>query len=165
MRTCINGSLIGFRFFNVFGWGEFHKGKNANIVYRFYRMMRENGFIDLFKDHIQRDHVYVDDVAEVMYRAMITDNFQNGIYNLGGNHPISHRRVAEIVIETIMEEGLIEEKDPAEYIKLIDIPAELRDKFQFYTFAEGQMESVSVITKGNEEKMKEYVRMLIRYNK
>ena len=127
--------------------------------------MRENGFIDLFKDHIQRDHVYVDDVAEVMYRAMITDNFQNGIYNLGGNHPIAHRRVAEIVIETIMEEGLIEEKDPAEYIKLIDIPAELRDKFQFYTFAEGQMESVSVITKGNEEKMKEYVRMLIRYNK
>jgi ADP-L-glycero-D-manno-heptose 6-epimerase len=104
-------------------------------------------------------------VAEVMYRAMITDNFQNGIYNLGGNHPISHRRVAEIVIETIMEEGLIEEKDPAEYTKLIDIPAELRDKFQFYTFAEGQMESVSVITKGNEEKMKEYVRMLIRYNK
>lgn len=157
--------VIGFRFFNVFGWGEFHKGKNANIVYRFYRMMRENGFIDLFKDHIQRDHVYVDDVAEVMYRAMITDNFQNGIYNLGGNHPIAHRRVAEIVIETIMEEGLIEEKDPAEYIKLIDIPAELRDKFQFYTFAEGQMESVSVITKGNEEKMKEYVRMLIRYNK
>ena len=157
--------VIGFRFFNVFGWGEFHKGKNANIVYRFYRMMRENGFIDLFKDHIQRDHVYVDDVAEVMYRAMITDNFQNGIYNLGGNHPISHRRVAEIVIETIMEEGLIEEKAPAEYIKLIDIPAELRDKFQFYTFAEGQMESVSVITKGNEEKMKEYVKMLIRYNK
>ena len=157
--------VIGFRFFNVFGWGEFHKGKNANIVYRFYRMMRENGFIDLFKDHIQRDHVYVDDVAEVMYRAMITDNFQNGIYNLGGNHPISHRRVAEIVIETIMEEGLIEEKAPAEYIKLIDIPAELRDKFQFYTFAEGQMESVSVITKGNEEKMKDYVRMLIRYNK
>jgi ADP-L-glycero-D-manno-heptose 6-epimerase len=73
--------------------------------------------------------------------------------------------VAEIVIETIMEEGLIEEKAPAEYIKLIDIPAELRDKFQFYTFAEGQIESVSVITKGNEEKMKDYVRMLIRYNK
>jgi ADP-L-glycero-D-manno-heptose 6-epimerase len=64
-----------------------------------------------------------------------------------------------------MEEGLIEKKDPAEYIKMIDIPAELRDKFQFYTFAEGQMESISVITKGNEEKMKDYVKMLIRYNK
>ena len=33
--------VMGFRFFNVFGWGEFHKGKNANIVYRFYRFLKD----------------------------------------------------------------------------------------------------------------------------
>ncbi len=160
-----NVKVIGFRFFNVFGWGEFHKGKNANIAYRFYKMMREQGYIDLFKDEIVRDHVYVDDVAEVMYNAMMYDNFENGIYNLGGNHPISHRRVAEIVVETLIEEGVVATKAPAEYIKLIEMPESLREKFQFHTFAEGQLNLISEITKGNEEKMKLYVRMLIQNNK
>ena len=162
----INGrKVVGFRFFNVFGWGEFHKGKNANIVYRFYRMVRDNGVIDLFKDEIRRDHVFVGDVAEVMYNAMTTDNFPNGIHNLGGNHPVSHRRVAEVVVETMMEEGVIDKKETEEYIRLIDMPADLREKFQFYTYAEGQQEYVTAITKGNEEKMRDYVRMLIRKGK
>lgn len=157
--------VIGFRFFNVFGWGEFHKGKNANIVYRFYRMMRDTGYIDLFKDEIVRDHVYVDDVAEVMYNALIYDNFENGIYNLGGNHPISHRHVAEIVIETLIAEGVIAKKNAFEYIREIEMPQELREKFQFHTYAEGQQNLVSEITKGNEEKMRTYVKKLIQNNK
>ncbi len=164
MRQTDN-KIIGFRFFNVFGWGEFHKGKNANIVYRFYRMVKDDGKIDLFRDEIVRDHVYVEDVAEVMYQAMTGYQFQNGIYNLGGNHPISHRQVAEIVVETMMEEGVLDRKTPSAYIQLIDMPVELREKFQFYTFAEGQSEFISAITHGNEEKMRGYVRMLIQNDK
>lgn len=160
-----DNKVIGFRFFNVFGWGEFHKGKNANIVYRFYKMMKEQGYIDLFKDHIVRDHVYVDDVAEVMFNAMMYDHFKNGIYNLGGNHPISHRRVAELVVETLIAEGVVSEKDVKDYIKEIDMPKELRDKFQFHTFAEGQLNLISEITKGNEDKMKLYVKQLIQEDK
>lgn len=160
-----NNKVIGFRFFNVFGWGEFHKGKNANIVYRFYRMMKDSGYIDLFEDEIVRDHVYVDDVAEVLYNAMMYDHFENGVYNLGGNHPISHRRVAEIVIETLIAEGVVAKKDASEYIKKIEMPQELRDKFQFYTHAEGQPDFVSDITRGNDEKMGKYVKMLIQNNK
>lgn len=157
--------VIGFRFFNVFGWGEFHKGKNANIVYRFYRMMKEEGHIDLFRDDIIRDHVYAQDVTEVMYRAMKDDMLENGIYNLGGNHPIAHRRVAEIVVEILMEKGVIEKKNTAEYIRLIDMPHGLRSKFQFHTYAEGQLPQISIITVDNELKMKEYVRQLIANNK
>lgn len=163
-KFCDN-KVVGFRFFNVFGWGEFHKDKNANIVYRFYEMMRDNGYINLFKDEIIRDHVYVDDVVEVMYRALVDDNITNGIYNLGGNHPISHRRVAEIVIETMMENGVIERQDPTQCIHLIDMPQELRNKFQFYTHSENQLDLISEITKGNEEKMKSYVKNLILNNK
>lgn len=157
--------IIGFRFFNVFGWGEFHKGKNANIVYRFYRMLKDNGSIDLFKDEIVRDHVYVKDVAQVMYCAMMFDDFKNGIYNLGGNHPVSHHRVAEIVAETMMEQGVIDNKDASGYINLIDMPSDLREKFQFHTYAEGQLKIISDLTIGNEEKMKEYVRQLIQNDK
>ena len=157
--------VVGFRFFNVFGWGEFHKGKNANIVYRFYRFIKEKNFIDLFQNHIVRDHIWVEDVAEVMYQAMIREDMMTGIYNLGGNHPISHRQVAEIVINTMMEERIIPQKPVEEYIKLIEIPEELRDKFQFYTHAAGQLDFITDIAKGNNMKMKEYVKALIRANK
>lgn len=157
--------VAGFRFFNVFGWGEFHKGKNANIVYRFYRFIKEKGFIDLFNREIIRDHIWVEDVAEVMYHAVSSNEITTGIYNLGGNHPISHRQVAEIVVNTMIEEGVIPKADPDTYIKPIDIPEELREKFQFYTHAAGQLPFISEIAKGNDLKMKEYVKALIKAGK
>lgn len=160
-----SNKVIGFRFFNVFGWGEFHKGKNANIVFRFYKMLKEQGCIELFNEPIKRDHVYVKDVCQVLYQAMKTGQLQNGIYNLGGNHPVSHRRVAEIVAKTMMEEDAIEKKEPAAYIRLIEMPKELRAKFQFHTFAEEQEAFISTITQNNEEKMKEYIIELIRNKK
>ena len=127
--------VIGFRFFNVFGWGEFHKGKNANIVYRFYRFIKEKNYIDLFNKEIVRDHIWVEDVAEVMYQAMLRPDMITGIYNLGGNHPITHRNVAEIVVKTMMEEGVISSGDVDNYIRLVEIPEDLQEKFQFYTHA------------------------------
>ena len=157
--------VIGFRFFNVFGWGEFHKGKNANIVYRFYRFIKEKNYIDLFNKEIIRDHIWVEDVAEVMYQAMEKSNMKSGIYNLGGNHPISHEYVAEIVISTMMEEGVIPQSNIKDYIKPIDIPAELVDKFQFYTHAESQLPFISEIAKDNDKKMADYVRRLIQEGK
>ncbi len=157
--------VVGFRFFNVFGWGEFHKGKNANIVYRFYRFIKEKNYIDLFNKEIIRDHIWVEDVAEVMYQAMVRDEITTGIYNLGGNHPITHRQVAEIVINTMMDEGVIPPKTIDEYITLIDIPEELRDKFQFYTHADNQLPFISEISKGNDKKMADYVKRLINEGK
>lgn len=161
-KSQFRNKVIGFRFFNVFGWGEFHKGKNANIVYRFYRFIREKNYIDLFNREIIRDHIWVDDVAEVMYQAMTREDMPSGIYNLGGNHPVSHRRVAEIVITTMIEEGVIPEKPVDAYIQLVDIPEELRDKFQFYTHADHQLPFISEISKDNDRKMAAYVRELIK---
>jgi len=112
-----------------------------------------------------RDHVFVDDVAHVMFDAMTAEGWTNGIYNLGGNHPVSHRRVAELVVNTMMDEGVVEKKNVDAYIRPIDMPADLRAKFQFHTFAEGQLSSVSAITEGNEQKMVAYVRSLIAHNK
>lgn len=160
------GRVIGYRFFNVFGWGEFHKGKNANIVYRFYRYMKDEGKIPLFKGDIVRDHVYAEDVTEVLYQAMINDKIQSGIYNLGGNHPISHLEIAGLVVQTLMENHVVSIiSDPNEYIERVDMPEELRAKFQFYTHAENQEYWISNITKGNYEKMRAYIERLIKENK
>ena len=161
-----DGRVMGFRFFNVFGWGEFHKGKNANIVYRFYRYMKDEGKIPLFKGNIVRDHVYAEDVTEVLYQAMINDDLKSGIYNLGGNHPISHLEIAGLVVETLMNNGIVPViSDPDEYIERTDMPEDLRAKFQFYTHSENQETWISDITKGNIEKMRTYIEMLIKYNK
>ena len=157
--------VIGFRFFNVFGWGEFHKGKNANIVYRFYRFMKDCNHIDLFNREIIRDHIWVEDVAEVMYQAMFRDDMKSGIYNLGGNNPVSHRLVAETVVNTMMKEGIVPQGDTADYIRLIEIPVELRDKFQFYTHSEHQLPFINDIAKDNVGKMEDYVKMLIEKNR
>lgn len=160
------GRVMGYRFFNVFGWGEFHKGKNANIVYRFYRYMKDEGKIPLFKGDIVRDHVYAEDVTEVLYQAMINDKIQRGIYNLGGNHPISHLEIAGLVVQTLMENHVVSIiSDPNEYIERIDMPEELMAKFQFYTHAENQEDWISNITKGNYEKMRAYIERLIKENK
>lgn len=158
--------VMGFRFFNVFGWGEFHKGKNANILYRFYRYMKDEGKIPLFKDDIVRDHVYAEDVTEVLYQAMMDKTVKSGIYNLGGNNPISHLQIAGLVVETLMNNQIIPIiSDPSEYIERIDMPEELKGKFQFYTHSENQEKWISNITKGNYDKMKVYLENLIKYNK
>ena len=156
-----NNCVVGYRFFNVFGWNEFYKDETACLPYRFYSFIRDKGFIDLFRDHIERDYVWVDDLAEVLYQTMLKKDFDSGIYNLGGNHPVSTRKVAEIVIESFMEKGLLEGTIVEKYIQLIDMPEILRGKFQFYTHAEEQLEFISNITKGNEQKIRNYVRLLI----
>ena len=153
--------VVGYRFFNVFGWNEFYKDETACLPYRFYSFIRDKGFIDLFKDHIERDYVWVEDLCEVLYQTMIKDEFGNGIYNLGGNHPVATRRVAEIVIECYIKRGLLEGNDVNRYIQLIDMPENLRGKFQFYTHAENQLDFISKITRGNEEKIRTYVTNLI----
>ena len=129
------------------------------------RFIKEKGFIDLFNEEIIRDHIWVEDVTEVMYQAMIREDFASGIYNLGGNHPISHRQVAEIVINTMMHEGIIAKGPIDNYISMIDMPEELRGRFQFYTHSANQLSFITEISKGNDVKMAAYVRNLIRYNK
>lgn len=158
--------VMGYRFFNVFGWGEFHKGKNANIVYRFYRYMKDEGKIPLFKGEIVRDHVYAEDVTEVLYQAMMNDKVKSGIYNLGGNNPISHLQIAGLVVETMINNGVVPViPNTNDYIKWIDMPEELKTKFQFHTHSENQEEWISVITNGNYEKMRAYIENLIRFNR
>lgn len=159
-----NNRVIGFRFFNVFGWGEFHKGVNANIVYRFYRYIKDEGKIPLYKGNIVRDHVYAGDVAEVLCQSMLDNVLQSGVYNLGGNNPISHRNIAELVVNTLIEHGVIERKSMDEYIEMTDMPEDLKVKFQFYTHAENQLPFISKITKGNRDKMKRYIEELIAHN-
>ena len=157
----LKNKVIGFRFFNVFGLGEFHKGKNASLPYRFFSFIldKEKGYIDLFDKKIERDYVWVRDVCEVLYNSWQLD-IKNGIYNLGSGNPISHDKLANIIVEVLASEGLINKDEKDRYIKKIPMPQHLIDKFQFFTKAEDLLPWIKDITKNNEEKIKTYIKQL-----
>jgi ADP-L-glycero-D-manno-heptose 6-epimerase len=153
--------VIGFRFFNVFGWNEFYKDQTACLPFRFYSFMRDKGCIDLFDSNIHRDYVWVDDLTEVLCLTSFDLDVPNGIHNLGGANPISHRRIAEIVVKAFIQMGLVSDKNVESYIKLVQIPEDLKKSFQYFTDSRDQLPFISSITVGNEAKIVDYVKQLI----
>ncbi|PKP23337.1 MAG: ADP-glyceromanno-heptose 6-epimerase, partial [Bacteroidetes bacterium HGW-Bacteroidetes-22] len=80
----------GFKFFNVYGPNEYHKGRMASVVMHSFNQIRDTGRVKLFRSHRPdfadgmqlRDFIYVGDVVEVMYEMSLKRS-QPGIYNLG----------------------------------------------------------------------------------
>lgn len=154
--------VIGLRFFNIFGVGEFHKDKNASLPNRFFSFIRDKGFIDLFDKEIQRDYVWVEDVCNVILEIMKDESVESGIYNLGSGNPISHRAMAELVVEECIRRNMITGNNSL--IKSIPMPEDLVGSFQFHTKAEDLPEIVRKHTAGNEAKIRNYVNQLIDLN-
>lgn len=153
---------VGYRFFNIFGMGEFHKDKNASLPHRFFEFITTKGFVDLFNKEISRDYVWVEDICNVLYNSWKL-NIKSDIYNLGSGNSISHQNLASLIIETMLEEKIIEGKKE-DFIKKIPMPKNLEDKFQFLTKAENLPDWIKNQTKDNESKIKNYIKTLsIRY--
>jgi ADP-L-glycero-D-manno-heptose 6-epimerase len=148
----LKSPVAGFRFFNVFGFGEAHKGHNASIPTRFFEFLREQGHIELFDGDIRRDYVHADDVASVLIQAWQSVQTP-GVYNLGSGTPISHRQIAEKVVDVVRKTALRMDPDP---IRTVPMPDALRDRFQFYTRAEGVLPWVAELTARPLEKMVAY---------
>jgi ADP-L-glycero-D-manno-heptose 6-epimerase len=117
-------SIQGFRFFNVYGQGEEHKGNQQSPVSKFVQQAKEYGVIKVFEgsDKMMRDFVWVDDVIDVM-----EDNgAPSGIYDIGSGHTISFREVAEIIAKKYGAE-----------IQEIPFPEHLKGKYQYETRSVG----------------------------
>lgn len=123
----------GFKFFNVYGPNEYHKGRMASVIFHAYNQIRETGKVRLFRSHRPdfedgmqlRDFVYVKDVVRVLYWFM-TPLPPSGIYNLGTGRARPFRTLAESTFKAM---GL--EPD----IEYVDMPADIRDKYQYLTEA------------------------------
>ncbi len=128
----------GLKFFNVYGPNEYHKGRMASVVWHSFLQIKNNCEVKLFKSHRSdfkdgqqlRDFIYVKDILQVCY--WLLENFQllkipSGLYNLGTGKARSFEDLAKAVFA-----GL--EKPP--HIKYIDMPQDIRDKYQYFTEAE-----------------------------
>jgi|TARA_B100001250_G_scaffold133220_1_gene113875 ADP-L-glycero-D-manno-heptose 6-epimerase len=115
--------IQGFRFFNVYGEGEEHKGNQRSPISKFVSEAKMTGKIKIFKhsEKMVRDFVYVGDVVDLV----LNNDQPSGIYDIGTGHPHSFRDIADIIAEKY--NAKIEE---------IDFPEHLQGKYQFYTCAD-----------------------------
>jgi len=132
--------FTGLKFFNIYGPNEGHKGRMASVIWHSFHQIKQNGFVKLFKSHKEnfndgeqlRDFVYVIDLLKVMYwlmQAMLAKDWSdqnNGLYNLGTG---TARSFYDLALSTF--KGL----DMGPDIRFIDMPEDIRDKYQYFTEA------------------------------
>lgn len=124
----------GFKFFNVYGPNEYHKGDQRSVVEQIYRQAEAGQPARLFRSHRQdiadggqkRDFVWVGDCTGVL-----TWFFENpevsGLFNLGTGEARSFDELARAVFAARGETPNIE---------FVDTPESLRDRYQYFTQAE-----------------------------
>ncbi|OCH11953.1 ADP-glyceromanno-heptose 6-epimerase [Aliivibrio sp. 1S165] len=91
--------ITGFRYFNVYGPREQHKGSMASVAFHLNNQMNAGDNPKLFEgsDEFKRDFVYVGDVAAV--NLWFLENGVSGIYNCGTGRAEPFRAVADAVIK------------------------------------------------------------------
>jgi ADP-L-glycero-D-manno-heptose 6-epimerase len=124
----------GFKFFNIYGPNEYHKDRMASVVFHAFNQIKKNGCLKLFRSHHadykdgqqSRDFIYVKDVAKTL--MWFYHNIPaNGIYNLGTGKARPFLDLAKGVFKSL---GL------EENITFIDTPADIREKYQYFTEAD-----------------------------
>ncbi len=124
--------IAGFRYFNVYGPHEQHKGSMASVAFHLNQQLPKTGIVKLFEGcdgfgngEQRRDFVYVDDVVDV--NLWFFDNpRQSGIYNVGTGASQSFNDVANAVIAW-HKTGKLE---------YIPFPDHLKGRYQSFTQAD-----------------------------
>jgi len=120
----------------VYGPNEFHKGRMASVIFHAFNQIGKTNMMKLFRSHNPdfkngeqlRDFIYVKDVVEVCMFLMVNRKPENnGLYNLGTGKA---RTFLDLTKSTFKAMGV------KENIDFIDTPADIRDKYQYYTQAD-----------------------------
>jgi ADP-L-glycero-D-manno-heptose 6-epimerase len=126
----------GLKFFNVYGPNEYHKARMASVIFHSFHQIREKGVVKLFRSHRPdfadgqqlRDFIYVKDILKVCSWLM-ENRPASGLYNLG----TGKARTFEALVKATFA-GL----DLEPRIEYIDMPEDIRDKYQYFTQANMQ---------------------------
>ncbi len=139
--------VTGFRYFNVYGPREQHKGRMASVAFHHYQQFQEHGRVKLFGTYgnygpgqQERDFIFIDDLVAVKL-WFLQHPEASGIFNLGTGHaqPFndvafasvnaarSLRGDAMLPMDELVRQGLVE---------YIDFPESLVGKYQCHTEAD-----------------------------
>ncbi|HEX3024830.1 MAG TPA: ADP-glyceromanno-heptose 6-epimerase [Chitinophagaceae bacterium] len=165
----------GLKFFNIYGPNEYHKGRMASVIWHSFNQIKKDGVVKLFKSHRPdfkdgqqlRDFVYVKDLVKVMFWMMekMGNNKwpagNNGLYNLGTGKARSFYDLASSTFKGLdLEPNII----------FIDMPEDIRDKYQYFTEANmkklhdaGYTDAFYTLEEGVDDYVRNYLKELKIY--
>ena len=123
----------GLKFFNVYGYGERHKGPMSSVVLQAFDQVQATGRLRLFRSHREgiadghqaRDFVFVDDVVDTIL-ALVEQPPARGIFNLGSGRA---RTFLDLGRATFAAMGATDRID------FVDTPPDIRAHYQYFTEA------------------------------
>lgn len=139
--------IVGFRYFNVYGPREQHKGRMASVAFHFFQQYREHGKVRLFEGcdgygngEQRRDFISVEDVVKVNMWCLDHPRV-SGIFNLGTGRCQSFNDVAVAAVNACRAlDGLpqlgLAQLQTEGIIEYIAFPDALKGKYQSYTEAD-----------------------------
>ena len=145
-----DSQIAGFRYFNVYGPNEAHKGRMASVAFHFFNQFRAEGRVRLFQGwdgyadgEQKRDFVSVEDVIEVNMHFLERPTL-SGIYNLGTGRAQTFNDVAVATVNACRRaEGqaplTLAELRAQNMIEYVAFPDALKGKYQSYTEADNSM--------------------------
>ena len=147
MLPASKSQVVGFRYFNVYGPREQHKGRMASVAFHHFNQFREHGKVKLFGEYggygpgmQSRDFVYVDDVVAVNL-WFLQNPGKSGIFNLGTGRaqPFNDVAVAAVnAARTLKGESALTlaELVSRGLVEYIPFPEALVGKYQCFTQAD-----------------------------
>ncbi len=150
LAPSLTAPVFGFRYFNVYGPREQHKGRMASVAFHNYRQFLAEGKVRLFEGSHgypnggqERDFIFVEDVCRVNWhfyeRALAHMSW--GIYNCGTGRAQPFNDVAATVVNTLRtqrgEAALsLEDLVRAGQLEYVAFPEALKGKYQAHTQAD-----------------------------
>src|SRR5690349_6112902 len=125
--------ITGLKYFNVFGPNENHKGYMRSVVHKAFHQIRDTGSVSLFRSYRpefkdgeqRRDFLYVKDAAAITVDlAEMTDG--GGLFNIGSGEANTWVSLVQAIFAAL---------DLSPNIEFIDMPEQLRGKYQYFTCA------------------------------
>lgn len=132
-RNGMFDSIVGLKYFNVFGPNENHKGDMRSLVNKAFDQINTTGKLQLFKSanldyddgEFGRDFVYVKDAVNMTLHFL--ENKTGGLFNVGSGRMNTWNSLAAAIFKAL---------DRPTNVEYVDMPKHLRDRYQYHTQAD-----------------------------
>ncbi len=133
LRNNLFDKITGLKYFNVFGPNEYHKEDMRSVVVKSYEQIKLTGKVKLFKSHKReykdgwqlRDFIYIKDAVKMT--IFLFENRICGIFNIGTGKARSFYDLVKNIFEAL---------NLPINIEYIDMPKDIREKYQYFTQAD-----------------------------
>ncbi|MBR4592194.1 MAG: ADP-glyceromanno-heptose 6-epimerase [Elusimicrobiaceae bacterium] len=147
--------IIGLRYFNVYGPGEYYKGKMASMVYQLYNQMKAGQRPRVFKfGEQQRDFVYVKDIVKINLCAL-KNGKETGVFNAATGIPRDYNAIIACLnkeLGTNLEPEYIDNPYPFFQLKTQADITKSKEKLGYepdYTLEQGIADYVKILKAEN----------------